>query len=46
MIFLLDQKACVIHWVRLDRYASVEEAYKDGMKRLDTLVSRVHDIIT
>lgn len=35
----------VIHWVRLDQYSSVEEAFNDGMNRLEALVSRVHDII-
>lgn len=38
------QKAYVIHWVRLDRYSSVEKAYKDGVKRLEVLVSRVQNI--
>ena len=40
------QKAYVIHWVRLDRYSSAEEALSDGRNQLETLVSRVHDIIT
>ncbi|OWM66710.1 hypothetical protein CDL15_Pgr010361 [Punica granatum] len=40
----VEKKAYVIHWVRLDQYSSVEEAFNDGMNRLDTLVSRVHDI--
>lgn len=39
------QKAFVIHWVRLDRFASVEEAYSDGTTRLEALMSRVHDIV-
>ncbi|KAH9626716.1 hypothetical protein KSS87_017415 [Heliosperma pusillum] len=42
----VEKKAYVIHWVRLDRYSSTEAAYKDGMKRLDSLLSRVHDIET
>ncbi|KAL5580772.1 hypothetical protein UlMin_013214 [Ulmus minor] len=42
----VEKKACIIHWVRLDRYSSVEEAYNDGMQRLDNLVSRVHDVVT
>ncbi|KAM5551476.1 hypothetical protein ABKV19_026359 [Rosa sericea] len=42
----VEKKAHVIHWVQLDRYSSVEEAFNDGMNRLETLVSRVHDIIT
>ncbi|XP_021279323.1 anthranilate synthase alpha subunit 2, chloroplastic-like isoform X2 [Herrania umbratica] len=40
----VEKKAFVIHWVRLDQYSSVDEAYNDGMKRLESLVSRVHDI--
>ncbi|KAK7343308.1 hypothetical protein VNO77_11956 [Canavalia gladiata] len=42
----VEKKAYVIHWVRLDRYSSAEAALNDGMDRLETLVSRVHDIIT
>ncbi|KAF7121440.1 hypothetical protein RHSIM_Rhsim13G0071100 [Rhododendron simsii] len=41
----VEKKACVIHWVRLDEFSSVEEAFNDGMNRLNTLVSRVHDIV-
>lgn len=40
----VDKKAYLIHWVRLEQYKNVEEAYDDGMKRLEALVSRVHDI--
>ncbi|OVA17636.1 Anthranilate synthase component I [Macleaya cordata] len=40
----VEKKAYVIHWVRLDRYSSIEKAYEDGMNRLEVLVSRVHDI--
>ncbi|XP_022729191.1 anthranilate synthase alpha subunit 2, chloroplastic-like [Durio zibethinus] len=40
----VEKKAFVIHWVRLDQYSSVDDAYNDGMKRLESLVSRVHDI--
>lgn len=40
------QKVYVIHWVRVDRYSSAEEAFIDGMNRLENLLSRVHDIIT
>ncbi|CAN0890112.1 Anthranilate synthase alpha subunit 2, chloroplastic, partial [Linum grandiflorum] len=40
----LPQKAHVIHWVQLDQYSSVEEAYSDGVDRLMNLISRVHDI--
>ncbi|XP_051120650.1 anthranilate synthase alpha subunit 2, chloroplastic-like [Andrographis paniculata] len=41
----VEKKAYVIHWVRLDRFKTVEEAYDDGMNRLESLVSRVHDIV-
>ncbi|XP_073143407.1 anthranilate synthase alpha subunit 2, chloroplastic-like [Henckelia pumila] len=41
----VEKKAHVIHWVRLDQFSSVEEAYDDGMNRLEALVSQVHDII-
>uniref|UniRef100_A0A2N9HU34 anthranilate synthase n=1 Tax=Fagus sylvatica TaxID=28930 RepID=A0A2N9HU34_FAGSY len=40
----VEKKAYVIHWVRLDRFSSVEKAYKDGMKRLEVFLSRVQDI--
>ncbi|KAF6159642.1 hypothetical protein GIB67_034604 [Kingdonia uniflora] len=42
----VEKRAYVIHWVRLDRYSSVEEAYNDGMNRLELLVSRVQNIDT
>ncbi|KAL8516345.1 hypothetical protein ACS0TY_014849 [Phlomoides rotata] len=42
----VEKTAYVIHWVRLDPLSSVEEAYDNGMKRLQALVSRVHDIRT
>ncbi|CAA2980209.1 anthranilate synthase alpha subunit 2, chloroplastic-like isoform X2 [Olea europaea subsp. europaea] len=41
----VEKKAYVIHWVRLDLFSSVEEAYSDGMSQLETLVSKVHDIV-
>ncbi|KAL5724332.1 anthranilate synthase [Ranunculus cassubicifolius] len=40
----VEKKAYVIHWVRLDHYSSVEEAYEDGMNKLRLLVSRVQNI--
>ncbi|KAL6581193.1 ASTRA complex subunit [Orobanche minor] len=40
----VDKKAYVIHWVRLDQYSSAKQAYDDGMKRLNMLVSKVQDI--
>uniref|UniRef100_A0A803KRL2 anthranilate synthase n=1 Tax=Chenopodium quinoa TaxID=63459 RepID=A0A803KRL2_CHEQI len=42
----VEKKAYVIHWVRVDRFSSAEEAYKDGINRLEYLMSRVHDIVT
>ncbi|XP_068337452.1 anthranilate synthase alpha subunit 2, chloroplastic-like isoform X2 [Pyrus communis] len=42
----VDKKAHVIHWVQLDQYSSVDEAFNDGINRLETLLSKVHDIIT
>ncbi|XP_021715502.1 anthranilate synthase alpha subunit 2, chloroplastic-like [Chenopodium quinoa] len=42
----VEKKAYVIHWVRVDRFSSAEEAYKDGINRLEFLLSRVHDIVT
>ncbi|XP_077222387.1 anthranilate synthase alpha subunit 1, chloroplastic-like [Tasmannia lanceolata] len=40
----VQKKAYVIHWVRVDRYSSVEKAYADGKNLLDILVSRVQNI--
>ncbi|XP_043693209.1 anthranilate synthase alpha subunit 1, chloroplastic-like isoform X2 [Telopea speciosissima] len=40
----VEKKAYVIHWVRLDQYSSIDEAYTDGMNRLKFLVSRVQSI--
>lgn len=40
----VQKKAYIIHWVRLDQYSSIEEAYKDGIKRLEIVVSKVHDV--
>ncbi|KAF5205906.1 Anthranilate synthase component i-1 [Thalictrum thalictroides] len=40
----VEKKAYVIHWVRVDRFSSVEEAYNDGMDRLKRLLSRVQNI--
>ncbi|KAK1415521.1 hypothetical protein QVD17_31304 [Tagetes erecta] len=40
----VQKRAYIIHWVRLDQYSSTEEAYRDGIKRLEKLVSKVHDI--
>ncbi|XP_042457840.1 anthranilate synthase alpha subunit 1, chloroplastic-like [Zingiber officinale] len=40
----VEKKAYVIHWVRVDRYSSIESAYQDGKKKLDNLLSRVHNV--
>lgn len=40
----VEKKAYVVHWVRVDRYPSVDKAYQDGNRQLDILVARVHDI--
>ncbi|EPS68997.1 anthranilate synthase alpha 1, partial [Genlisea aurea] len=39
----VEKKAYAIHWVRLDKYTSAKTAYQDGMKRLQTLVSKLQD---
>ncbi|RLN16507.1 anthranilate synthase alpha subunit 2, chloroplastic [Panicum miliaceum] len=39
----VEKKVYVIHWVNVDRHASVEEAYQDGRSRLDLLLSKVHN---
>lgn len=46
LISVCYQKIYVIHWVQLEQYDSTEEAFDDGMNRLETLLSRVHDIDT
>ncbi|KAF3324355.1 anthranilate synthase alpha subunit 1 [Carex littledalei] len=40
----VEKKAYAIHWVRLDRYSSVEKAYQDGKRQLSTLLSRIHNL--
>ncbi|CAI9777731.1 unnamed protein product [Fraxinus pennsylvanica] len=40
-----DEAALEAYEFRLDQFSSVEEAYNDGMSRLEALVSRVHDIV-
>ncbi|XP_068474194.1 anthranilate synthase alpha subunit 1, chloroplastic-like [Phaseolus vulgaris] len=39
----VEKKAYVIVWVRIDRYSSVESAYKDGKERLEKLVAKLQD---
>ncbi|KAK8970116.1 hypothetical protein KSP40_PGU012138 [Platanthera guangdongensis] len=41
----VEKKAFVIHWVHVDRFSSIEDAYQDGRNRLDNVLSRVHDIV-
>ncbi|KAM7522083.1 hypothetical protein LguiA_011985 [Lonicera macranthoides] len=41
----VEKKAYVIHWVRMERFSSIDEAFKHGMDWLENLVSRVHDIV-
>ncbi|KAH0750685.1 hypothetical protein KY290_029917 [Solanum tuberosum] len=40
----VEKKAHVIHWMRLDQYSSLPEAYLDGKKYLEILMSRVQGI--
>ncbi|XP_057536347.1 anthranilate synthase alpha subunit 2, chloroplastic-like [Amaranthus tricolor] len=42
----VEKKVYVIHWVRVDRFKSAEEAYKDGVERLDHFLSKVQDVAT
>ncbi|PKA53066.1 Anthranilate synthase component I-2, chloroplastic [Apostasia shenzhenica] len=41
----VEKKAFVIHWVHMNKYSSVEDAYNDGINRLDNLLSRVHNVV-
>uniref|UniRef100_A0A803KRK9 Anthranilate synthase n=1 Tax=Chenopodium quinoa TaxID=63459 RepID=A0A803KRK9_CHEQI len=41
----IEKKIHAIHWVQLDRFSSVDEALDNGMECLDSLLSKVHDII-
>ncbi|OEL25038.1 Anthranilate synthase alpha subunit 1, chloroplastic [Dichanthelium oligosanthes] len=38
----VEKKTHVIHWVRLDCYQSADEAYEDGINRLEAMLSRLH----
>ncbi|KAF5736585.1 putative anthranilate synthase component I [Tripterygium wilfordii] len=40
----VEKKVYVIHWVRVDHYSSVEEAYTDGVKCLEKLLAKVQNI--
>ncbi|CAA6669456.1 unnamed protein product [Spirodela intermedia] len=39
----VEKKAYVIHWVRVDRYPSIELAYHDGKQQLNLLLSMIHN---
>ncbi|KAL2898699.1 Anthranilate synthase alpha subunit 1 chloroplastic [Bienertia sinuspersici] len=41
----IEKKIHVIHWVQLDRFSSIEEALDNGATRLDSLLSKVHDVV-
>ncbi|KAK3145609.1 hypothetical protein QOZ80_3BG0255130 [Eleusine coracana subsp. coracana] len=38
----VEKTTHVIHWVRVDCYNSVDEAYEDGAKRIEAFLSRLH----
>ncbi|CAM0877507.1 unnamed protein product [Alopecurus aequalis] len=40
----VEKKTHVIHWVRVDCYHSIDEAYEDGKNRLEALLSRLHSL--
>ncbi|KAL5563614.1 hypothetical protein UlMin_033361 [Ulmus minor] len=40
----VEKKVYVIHWVRLDRYSSIEMAYEDGVKHLASLLAGVQSL--
>uniref|UniRef100_A0A1D1Z9P8 anthranilate synthase n=1 Tax=Anthurium amnicola TaxID=1678845 RepID=A0A1D1Z9P8_9ARAE len=40
----VEKKAYVIHWVRVDRYPSIDIAYHDGKNQLNFLLSRIQNI--
>ncbi|XVF83942.1 hypothetical protein PTKIN_Ptkin16aG0535000 [Pterospermum kingtungense] len=40
----VEKKAYIIHWVRLDRFSTVEKAYNDGVEHLEKLVARLHNV--
>ncbi|KAG0495069.1 hypothetical protein HPP92_006063 [Vanilla planifolia] len=41
----VEKKAFVIHWVHLNRYSSIADAYQKGRIQLENLLSRVHNTI-
>ncbi|KAJ4797845.1 Anthranilate synthase [Rhynchospora pubera] len=40
----VEKKAYAIHWVRIDQYSSVEEAYEKGKSQLSRLLSKLHNL--
>ncbi|TVU44312.1 hypothetical protein EJB05_03748, partial [Eragrostis curvula] len=38
----VEKTTHVIHWVRVDCYNSIDEAYEDGTNRIEALLSRLH----
>ncbi|XP_078436420.1 anthranilate synthase alpha subunit 1, chloroplastic-like [Wolffia australiana] len=40
----VEKKAHVIHWVRVDRFPSIESAYTDGKKNLNILMSKLQNV--
>ncbi|KAL6893772.1 hypothetical protein ACP4OV_007870 [Aristida adscensionis] len=38
----VEKKTHVIHWVRVDCYQSIDEAYQEGTNKLEALLSRLH----
>ncbi|KAI3896599.1 hypothetical protein MKX03_023174 [Papaver bracteatum] len=40
----IEKKIYAVHWVRLDQYSSVQEAFNDGINKLDNLASKVFNI--
>ncbi|KAJ3704566.1 hypothetical protein LUZ61_008271 [Rhynchospora tenuis] len=40
----VEKKAYAIHWVRIDQYSSVEEAYEEGKSQLSRLLSKIHSL--
>ncbi|KAI3964676.1 hypothetical protein MKX01_020493, partial [Papaver californicum] len=40
----IEKKIYAVHWVELDHYSSVQEAYNDGVIKLENLASKVFNI--
>lgn len=41
----VEKKIHAIHWVQLDSFSSIEEALENGTNRLNSFLSKVHDIV-